>query len=430
MLVPVRSAVLSLLLFVALALSHLPAQEPILLLKSFPREAELYEGGERLRPRRRFARDDGAQWREYPLRPGYQVLTLRAEGYRPKWLHVRGNGTLTVDEKLERVDPLFRRRGELGTGGRPKGLAFAPDGRTMVVTNLADTGVDLYRVDPLEHLGRLSLPPEGGSAEGFVEALYLPRRRELWVSQMSTDELHILSSVDYRYLGSVPSGGRWPKMMVTDPGEQRLYVSNWQGQSIGIIDLPARELVGTIEVPGVPRGMEISPGGETLYVGLYEGGDLLTIDLTSESRRVRRIEIGSGALRHLELTKDGRRLYISDMYTGEVILFDTVAERVVRRRRLGFNLNTIDLTPDETLLLVSERGRNNSTDYRLEGPAFGRVFVCDPVTLEPVSWIWGRNQPTGLAVSPNGRFLGFTDFMDDNLELYELTPNSPRAATN
>jgi Tol biopolymer transport system component len=34
--------------------------------------------------------------------------------------------------------------------------------------------------------------------------------------------------------------------------------------------------------------------------------------------------------------------------------------------------------------------------------------------------VWGRNQPTGLAVSPDGKYLAFTDFLDANLELYVI----------
>ena len=32
----------------------------------------------------------------------------------------------------------------------------------------------------------------------------------------------------------------------------------------------------------------------------------------------------------------------------------------------------------------------------------------------------GGNQPTGLALSPDGRHLCFSNFQDENLELYEV----------
>lgn len=405
------------------------AEQPALLLKTFPPEAELYEGGRLLRPLDALTGADGGEWRRYALSPGYQVLTLRAEGYTPKWLHIRGHGTLQVDEKLERVEPVLRRRGEIGTGAKPKGVAFAPDGRTLVVTTLDDTGIDLYRTDPLEHLSRLELPPGGGEEAGFVEALFLRNRHELWVSQMSTGKVHLLSTVDYRYITSLSTGGRWPKVMVSDPSESTLFVSNWYDRTIAVIDLEERTLRENIPVPGIPRGMVVSPDGGSLYVALFEGGDLIHLDLNTPTYPMRRIEVGDGALRHLVLSGDGERLYISDMYHGTVLLFDLEREEVTRRRRLGHNLNTIDLSPGEEYLLVSERGRNNPEDYRKEGPQFGRVFLCDPVTLEPLSWIWGRNQPTGLDISPDGRYVAFTDFMDDNLELYELAPRSRTAET-
>lgn len=430
MLYSVKRRLLFVLLLAGLASLGAVAEQPELLLKTFPPEADLYEGGRLLTPVEVVGGADGADWRRYVLRSGYQVLTLRAEGYTSKWLHIRGNGTLQVDEKLERLDAPLRRRGEIGTGARPKGVAFAPDGRTLVVTTLSDTGIDLFRTEPLEHLSRVELPPGGGGEQGFVEALFLERRRELWVSQMSTDRVHLLSTVDYRYLTSVPTGGRWPKVMVSDPRERRLFVSNWRDQNVGVINLEERRLTGTVAVPGVPRGMVVSPDGSSLYVALFEGGDLIHIDISDPAYPTRRIEVGDGALRHLIVSGDGERLYISDMYYGSILLFDLQKEEVLRRRRLGHNLNTIDLSPGEEYLLVSERGRNNPRDYQMEGPHFGRVFLCDPVTLEPVSWIWGRNQPTGLDISPDGRYLAFTDFMDDNLELYEFAPRPRTAETN
>ena len=417
---------LSLLLGAATAVAADESSQ--LLLKTFPPQAELYEGGERLEPVEQVERPDGALWRRYELRAGYQVLALRADGYAPKWLHIRGNGELVVDEKLERAQVPLLRQGEIATGNQPKGVAFAPDGRTLVVTGLRDTGIDLYRSDPLEHLRHIPLPPEGGEATGFVEALFLKEKRELWVTQMLTAEVHILSSVDYRYIGAVPTGGKWPKVMVSDPAERYLYVSNWSEKNIGVVDIENRRLIETIPVSGVPRGMAITPDGRTLFVALFEGGDLVRIDLTSLGYPRRRIEIGDGALRHIVMSKDGRRLYISDMYYGSVLVFDVDSEKVLRRRRLGYNLNTLELTPSEEYLLVSERGRNNREDYRLPGPEFGRLFLCDPESLEPVSWIWGRNQPTGLDISPDGELIAFTDFMDNNLELYELIPSSRRAA--
>jgi sugar lactone lactonase YvrE len=46
------------------------------------------------------------------------------------------------------------------------------------------------------------------------------------------------------------------------------------------------------------------------------------------------------------------------------------------------------------------------------------MLKADDLSL--IERVWGRNQPTGLAVSPDGKYLVFTDFLDANLELYSI----------
>jgi DNA-binding beta-propeller fold protein YncE len=90
-------------------------------------------------------------------------------------------------------------------------------------------------------------------------------------------------------------------------------------------------------------------------------------------------------------------------------------------------VNTIAFGPDGRYLFVSVRGRNNPESYLIPGPEFGRILVLDPETLETVHEVYGRHQPTGLAVSPDGRYLVTTDFLDDNVALYRIGPTRGRA---
>jgi sugar lactone lactonase YvrE len=46
--------------------------------------------------------------------------------------------------------------------------------------------------------------------------------------------------------------------------------------------------------------------------------------------------------------------------------------------------------------------------------------MLDTETLTLIERVWGRNQPTGLDVSPDGKLMVFTDFLDNNLQLYWL----------
>ena len=79
------------------------------------------------------------------------------------------------------------------------------------------------------------------------------------------------------------------------------------------------------------------------------------------------------------------------------------------------------ITPDGRLLIVSSRGPNNPHEgYLVRGCEYGRIFFINLKSGTLDEWIWGRDQPTGLAVDPSGRYLAFTNLLSDSLELYRL----------
>jgi sugar lactone lactonase YvrE len=79
------------------------------------------------------------------------------------------------------------------------------------------------------------------------------------------------------------------------------------------------------------------------------------------------------------------------------------------------------LSPDKKLLFVSCRGKNFSPeDYFQPGPEWGTVLIFDTTSGKLVDAIIGGNQPTALDISPDGRTLVFSDFLDSQLEFYQV----------
>jgi DNA-binding beta-propeller fold protein YncE len=82
--------------------------------------------------------------------------------------------------------------------------------------------------------------------------------------------------------------------------------------------------------------------------------------------------------------------------------------------------NTIRLTPDGKYLFVSCRGPNNPDGYTLPSPRDADIVIIDTESFKTLtSWAQG-NQPTGLDISPDGRYLATTDFMDRHVNLYVI----------
>jgi DNA-binding beta-propeller fold protein YncE len=385
-------------------------------LKSAPPDLTVSLNGEIQRPV-----STAGEIRNYRITGG-GTLSFNAETYRsleyPSWeLPVR-NGRLEI--KLENENGVMKLLGEYSTGTQPKSAYFSPDGSRLFVPLLAQHGVDVFRfVDrALVYERRLSVP--GSSALGFVEAMIDERRRELWVSNMEESKVHIydLDTLDYKT--SLRTGGTYPKVIAQNPEGNITVVSNWVSCDISVFDSESKNLLRRIPVGGTPRGMAFSPDGRFLYTAIFDEPVIAVVDMTHNRVSTRyRLYQGVGAARHV-IYRDGR-LYVSDMYRGTVNILNASTGALLVSRRIGPNINTIVLSPDGRRLVASSRGRNNSEDYTKPGPDFGAVYLLNVQDLSTEERIWGRNQPTGLAFSPDGKYLVFTDFLDANLELYEDT---------
>jgi YVTN family beta-propeller protein len=391
----------------------LGAQSLSFRLKSAPADLTVSLNGEIQRPV-----SSAGGIRTYRMANG-GTLRFSADGYRSleftnETLPLR-NGNLQI--KLENETGILGRIGEYSTGSMHKSAYFSPDGKRIFVPLLGQHGVDVFRFEQsLVFEKRLSVP--GSRAAGFVEAMIDERRRELWVSNMYENKVHIyhLDTLDYKT--SLGTGGVFPKVIVQNPAGDLTLVSNWVSCDISVFDSETKKLLRRIPVGGTPRGMAFSPDGQFLYTAIYDGPIVAVVDMR-ENRVIRRYRLydGEGAVRHV-IYRDGK-LYVSDMYRGTVNILNATSGAVLVTRRIGPNINTIALSLDGRRLFASSRGRNGD-DYTRPGPEFGAIYMLNVNDLTVEERVWGRNQPTGLAVSPDGRYMVFTDFLDANLELYHI----------
>jgi len=209
----------------------------------------------------------------------------------------------------------------------------------------------------------------------------------------------------------------------------RVFVSNWVSRTVSALDGDTGRLLGQYKVAGTPRGLALSPDGKLLYVANFDSGTIEAVDAMTLAR-VDTLFDGDGGLpsggakRHLVVDPVRNRLYASDMSRGSVFALDLASKRLLAEIKVGEKTNTIKVSPDGAWVFVSTRGPNNAADYELKGPEFGEFLVIDARTLTVAERHWGMNQPTGLAVSPDGREVVFSDFLDHRLEVYSRTPKS------
>ena len=384
-------------------------------LKSAPHDLEVYLNDELIKP---FSSGRGI--RNYRLTDS-GTLKFIASGHRPQifnsdFLPVK-NGIVGI--KLENTNSVMQLKGEYKTGSQPKSVYFSPDGKRLFVPLINQHGVDVFyqKKGLLIYEKRLTVPDS--KAIGFVEALCDAKRRELWVSNMLENKVHIYDLDTLEYKLSLNTGGVYPKVIAQSPDTQLTIASNWSSMDVSVFDSNTKKLLRRIPVGGTPRGMAFSPDSSLLYVAIYDEPLIVAVNL-EQNKIVSRFRLyqGAGAARHVIYNDE--KLYVSDMLRGTVNILNAQTGALLHSRRIGMNINTIVLSPCGHYIFASSRGTNHPEDYTLPGPDYGAVFMLDARNLTLREKIWGRNQPTGLAVSPDGKYMVFTDFLDANLEWYSL----------
>jgi YVTN family beta-propeller protein len=411
------------LFFLLISLGGLYGQtgQTALILRYFPQDSQILLDGIPVDPD---VITGKGEYRTFFLSSGLHHLTLYAEGYLSQdYPLTLSGGEELIEGKLEKPDLPIYQLEELPTAHQPKSVTFSPDGEYLAVASLgSNRGLQIYTLHPFAHLIDLIPPPALANKTGFVESCWLPQRNEVWVSQMNTGKFHIFSTVDWSYIGSYDTGGTWSKVLLPKGDESRVYISNWDSETVTEIDVETREILRIFPVSGIPRGLTLSPDDQTLLVSIFSANALDSVNLETGEVSTKRYSGHSGAMRHFVSDRRRGLHYITNMQLALVYAISDRDGSVQRIYQVGQKPNSAAMSPDGRYLFVSCRGPNNPKSYLIEGPEFGRVYIIDLEKQQVLGWIWGRDQTTGLDVSPDSRYLAFTDFKDNCLELYGIQP--------
>src|SRR5215207_1582187 len=385
----------------------------------------------------RIVRDDGSTTiARTPFRttlPGGRLrLTLARPGYNRLTEQVTLDRDRTVHRWLDPAALLHHKLGVVSTGPAPKQVAFAPDGREMWVTLLGGHSMQVFDRATLRRKAEVRLGRHGAG-----EVIFSRDGSTVYASQMETASVFEIDRRTRTVRRQLPTKGVWSKVMALSSDERTMYVANWVSNDVSEIDLASGRVRRLLPTVGTPRGLYPTSDGKRLYVAGYARGELASIDLATGRSTV--LLATGGAMRHLVADPVSGRLYADDMGTDEVYVVDLPTGKVRKLADTDSTPNTMDLSPDGRVLYVSNRGRNGS-NYYLPGPEWGSILAIDTRTGRTLDAIVGGNQPTGLDVSPDGRTLAYSDFLDDRVTLYVIPslatltagrrpgPESPRRA--
>lgn len=148
-----------------------------------------------------------------------------------------------------------------------------------------------------------------------------------------------------------------------------LFVSSMGSNEIDEIDLKTLEYVGKIPVGGIPRPYAVTRDGKTAYVALTDLHGFVVASIP-EGKVVSRVDLPPAPPSNcelephtpthgLELSPDGRELWVTSLADGGVYVYDTATKELSKEIHTGACPNWVTFSPDGRYCCVSNSGSDN-----------------------------------------------------------------------
>ncbi len=214
------------------------------------------------------------------------------------------------------------------------------------------------------------------------------------------------------------SVGAQPVHMVETLGGRRVFVTNFAGKSVSVVNTATWTLETTIATSAAPHSIVLSPDGRWAYVGCYSAASVAVID-TTNATLAGTISLPVGAQPYgLAMSKDGRILYASDNFAGRLFEVDVAsapAGKVLGSVEVGLHPALIARSPDASTLYVSSGASHSVTVVSLTpDPAHPVVRATIPVS----------GYPHGIAVTSDGKYVVVANTTGKTLSVIETSSNT------
>jgi YVTN family beta-propeller protein len=268
-------------------------------------------------------------------------------------------------------------------GFYPKSVSISPNQMRAYICNLEGGSVDIVDATSLKLIKRvrfnrtLSVFPDGIKRADFfeekpVEIGFTEKGRYVWISLLKAGGIVVhdvqgkrlpratprRKAVVENYLTGkkyplnmrfIPTGDQ-PKIIAVSPDEQYVFVANWRGRNVTVIDAHQFKVVKKIKTGANPRGICFS--ATSAYVANFGSNTISEIDLKTLKKTRDFRNVGKNP-RHLVLSPDGTSLYVSNHGDQRVRQIDLTSGRLARECRVGKEPRTICYSRSKNFLFVT-----------------------------------------------------------------------------
>ena len=234
----------------------------------------------------------------------------------------------------------------------------------------------------------------------------------LFVANYNANTVSVVDTTSSALITSIPVGTN-PWGLVMSPDGSKLYVSNYGGHSISVISTSGLNVTATISAIVFPLGVAISPDGSTLYVSTNDNGNSkVTVIDTSSNTISNVVTLGTGLPAGIVVSPDGSRIYVADV-TADVIYEINSSNFVVTSHASPGGPLWLAFSPDGSKLYVTGSTANNY-----------KVFNTPTWSASATVSLPGVNLPNGISLNPAGDRIYVAGQNSNNVSVYKASDNT------
>jgi YVTN family beta-propeller protein len=205
------------------------------------------------------------------------------------------------------------------------------------------------------------------------------------VAAEPNNRLDFYDPVTWRLIKSLPMGcSGVDHLDMSADGRYLLVSCEFDGQIIKV-DTVRMEIIGRVNLGGLPVDVKLSPDGAVFYIANQGRHGVSVVDPIA-MREIAFLPTGQGA-HGLAISRDTRSLYVVNRLAGTVSVIDFATGQIAATWYIGGSPDMVQVSPDGSQLWTS-------------GRFHGVVYVVDTTTGQLIQTIRTGTAPHGLTYFP------------------------------
>lgn len=284
---------------------------------------------------------------------------------------VENNGN-TQDDGAPKVESNVTKPGAFDMDIKNNSLAISPNEEIAVVSNSTIPGIKVYDLKDKKVISEINEFSTPRNIAFSKEGNYF------YVSDSSYGTIREFDSKTLKVTNTFELEQGVFGFTLTNDGK-RIFANNQFNSTVTVIDLEKGSIEKIIEGFSRPRqGIVVDSKDEFVYVTNFEGNDVRVIN--TKTLEIEKTLQGIPSVRAISVDKEGKYLYGASSSENTINVLDISTGEVVKSIKVGEEPYGSALSPDGKTILTGEKVSN-------------QVSVIDTETLEVKNTIVGLNEP-------------------------------------